>query len=146
MLEVLNEARYIEADVTFPKTTAFPYTLNMASFNYETMKYQTVARVMMTQLTIAAYKTAFSTILRLTTNLHPEFQLGKDVRGWLLDFSAPQRDGLAASLGDQASSVIRGCLVHYKRGVKKIADKVNGDDNSKQLFKKIAYSIPDLKD
>ena len=143
MLTVLNEARFIEADVTFPRTKEFPYLLNMSSFNFETLRYQVVARVLMTHLTVAAYKEAFAKVLELTTNIHPEFEFGKGVRGWLLDFSEPQRDGLAANLGDQGTKVIIGCLVHYKRGVKKVADKVcNNDCRTKNLFKKIAYAIP----
>ena len=103
MLTVLNEARFIEADVTFPRTKEFPYLLNMSSFNFETLRYQVVARVLMTHLTVAAYKEAFAKVLELTTNIHPEFEFGKGVRGWLLDFSEPQRDGLAANLGDQGT-------------------------------------------
>lgn len=37
---------------------------------------------------------------------------------------------------------IRGCDVHYKRGVKKVAEKVAVDVPSNNLFRKIAHAIP----
>lgn len=63
MLEVLNDAMVIEADVTFPGAKSFPYVLNMVSFNYETLIYQAVARVLMTSLTVSAYKEVFGKVL-----------------------------------------------------------------------------------
>lgn len=63
------------------------------------------------------------------------------MKGWIVDFSLAQRQGLESNLADKAN-FIRGCDVHYKRGVKKIADKVAEDEPSKSLFKKIAHSIP----
>ncbi len=37
-----------------------------------------------------------------------------------------------------------GCEVHYKRNVKKIAEKICRDESSQKVFKKIAYSIPGI--
>ena len=39
------------------------YVLNMVSFNYETLNHQVVARVLMTRLTVSAYKTVFGKVL-----------------------------------------------------------------------------------
>nr|CAH0107487.1 unnamed protein product [Daphnia galeata] len=63
MLELLNEARVMEADVTFPGAKSFSYVLNMVSFNYETLNHQVVARVLMTRLAVSAYKTVFGKVL-----------------------------------------------------------------------------------
>ncbi len=52
MLEMLNEARVIQADVIFPGAKFFPYVLNMVSFSYETLNHRVVARVLMTILTV----------------------------------------------------------------------------------------------
>lgn len=54
MLEVLNEARVIQADLIFPGAKFFPYVLihNMVSFSYETLNHRVVARVLMTSLTV----------------------------------------------------------------------------------------------
>ena len=108
------------------------------------MLYQPVARVLMTGVSTACYKRAIKKVLELTTNLHPEFEHGAHVRAWQVDFSLAQRDALASNLGKGASRVIRGCEVHYQRNVKKVCDKVNSDEPSKEVFKKIAYKIPYL--
>lgn len=108
------------------------------------MLYQPVARVLMTGVSTASYKKAIQKVLELTTNLHPEFENGVHVRAWQVDFSLAQRDALASNLGKGAARVIRGCEVHYQRNVKKVCDKVNSDDHSKEVFKKIAYKIPYL--
>ena len=106
------------------------------------MLYQPVARVVMAGVNTPTYREAIKTVMQLTTNLHPEFELGKHVKAWLVDFSLAQRDGLAANLGNVAGQVIRGCEVHYQRNVKKVCDKVCSDEPTKQAFKKIAYAIP----
>lgn len=144
MLSLLKYAQFVEIDVTFPGNKAFPYLLNMVTFNYHVMKFQVVARILMSKLSTAAYKIAIMKVLRLTNNFHPEFCFGVHVKGWQLDFNIAQRDGLAANLGQKSSEVIRGCEVHFKRNVKKVADKVNSDELSMTVFTKIALSIPNL--
>lgn len=128
MLNLLKDATFVQADVTFPGIQGFPYLMNMVAFNFFTMQFQVVARVLMSRVTTTAYKTAISKILRLVTNIHPEFEHGQHIIGWILDFSLAQRDGLAANLGENACAVIRGCEVHFKRNVQKISDKVNSDN------------------
>lgn len=109
MLSLLKDAQFVEIDVTFPGNKAFPYLLNMVTFNYGVMKFQVVARILMSELSTAAYKNAIMKVLRLTNNFHPEFCFGLHVKGWhQLDFSIAQRDGLAANLGQKYSEVIRG--------------------------------------
>lgn len=144
MLSLLKDAQFVEIDVTFPGNKAFPYLLNMVTFNYHVMKFQVVARILMSKLSTAAYKNAIMKVLRLTNNFHPEFCFSVHVKGWQLDFSIAQRDSLAANLGQKSSKVIRGCEAHFKRNVKKVADKVNSDEHSKSVFTKIAHSIPNL--
>ena len=78
------------------------------------MLYQPVARVVMAGVNTPTYREAIKTVMQLTINLHPEFELGKHVKAWLVDFSLAQRDGLAANLGNVAGQVIRGCEVHYQ--------------------------------
>ena len=145
MLEVLAESLFVEADVTFPGITTFPYLLNIVAYNHLTIQFQVVARVLMFSLKAEAYKLAFGKVFSITTNLYPEFNHGAEVKGWILDFSSAQHQGLAKIIGEKASEVIRGCEVHFMRAVKKIADKVSKDDCSKNVFKKIAYNIPRLE-
>ena len=51
-------------------------------------------------------------------NIHPEFENGKDVKGWIVDFSMVQRQGLESDLVNKAVFILE-CNFHYKRGVKK---------------------------
>lgn len=98
----------------------------------------------MSGISSANYREAIKKVFTLTTNHHPEFENGEHVTAWLVDFSIAQRDGLASNLGSNAAEAIRGCNVHYQRNVKKVCDKVCSDERSKEVFKKIAYRIPDL--
>ena len=146
MLEVLADSIFIEVDVTFPGTSAFPYLMNVVAYNSLTMQFQAVARILMTKLNVASYKFAFKKLFEITTNIHPEFAHGSEVKGWIVDFSLAQREGLAANIGKRAEQVIRGCHVHFLRMAKKVADKVAPrDKNSKDVFLKIANKIPYLQ-
>jgi hypothetical protein len=71
MLNLLKDATFVQADVTFPGIQGFPYLMNMVAFNFFTMQFQVVARILMSRVTTTAYKTAISKILRLVTNIHP---------------------------------------------------------------------------
>lgn len=96
MLRIFSEALFIEVDVTFPGSASFPYLLNVVTFNYEMNQFQTVTRVLMSKLTTSAYKKAFQKIFQLVDEFHPEFEGGKNVIAWILDFSLPQLDGLSS--------------------------------------------------
>ena len=87
MLEVLADSIFIEVDVTFPGTSAFPYLMNVVAYNSLTMQFQAVARILMTKLNVASYKFAFKKLFEITTNIHPEFAHGSEVKGWIVDFS-----------------------------------------------------------
>lgn len=151
MLEVLNESRFVEVDVTFPTWKWMKYEMNFVAFNYETLQYQPVFRVLLTRLDTASYNEAFCSCFCITINIHPDFNQGQDVGGWVMDFSVAQRQGLEANLGQQkAAESIRGCSVHFQRCVDKVAKKVNKDEKSKalglKLIKRLAYLLPYLKD
>ncbi len=146
MAEVLSQAIFVEADVTYPGNLSFPYLLNIVTYNEETMVFQTVARVLLNKLTTAAYRRAFEEVFQITTNLHPCFNGGREVFFWIVDFSSAQYEGLAANIGKkEARARIVGCKVHFQRNARKIAAKICGPDrNSLDLFTSIAYKIPDL--
>ena len=146
MAEVLSQAIFVEADVTYPGNLSFPYLLNIVTYNEETMVFQTVARVLLNKLTTAAYRRAFEEVFQITTNLHPCFNGGREVLFWIVDFSSAQYEGLAANIGKkEARARIVGCKVHFQRNARKIAAKICGPDrNSLDLFTSIAYKIPDL--
>ena len=145
MMSVLSTALFVQADVTFPGTKAFPYLLNMVTFNHGSLEFEVVARVLLSKISAKAYKEAFGKVFGIATQLNPEFENGANVLGWIVDFSDAQYTGLAHNIGDRASEVIRGCSVHYKRNVDKVAQKVCQNEPSRQLFQKIAYKIQFLE-
>ncbi len=109
MLRIFSEALFVEADVTFPGSASFPYLLNIVTFNYEMNHFQTVARVIMSKLTTSAYKNAFEKVFQLVDECHPEFEGGKNVVAWILDFSLAQMDGLSSVMKQfDARDKIRG--------------------------------------
>ncbi len=137
----------MQVDVTYPGTNAFPYMLNFVSYNDGTLVFQTVARVLMNRLTVAAYKFAFEKVFNCVTNIHPEFENGNHVKAFIVDYSSAQHSGLSSAVGERASEIIRGCSVHYQRMAQKVADKVAPKDrNSRKVFLKIAYKIQFLDD
>lgn len=144
MIAILSESLFVQLDVTFPQMHTFPYLLNMVAYNYTTLEFQVVARVLMSKLTAKAYKSAFEAIFSTTTNLHPGFDNGFLVKAWIVDFSEAQSNGLAQNLGEKAE-VIRGCSVHFMCNAEKTAVKIGEDEFSREVFKKIAFKIPTLE-
>ncbi len=140
MFDTLSSALFIELDVTYPNIKGIPYPMNIVTFNYFLLSFQTVARVPMSRITAPAYRKSIEKVLDLTTNLNPDFERGKNVVAWPVDYSMAQHDGLVANLGE--NGLLRGCHVHFQRTVTKIANKVNTDEHSKKVFKKIAWKIP----
>ena len=142
-LNLLSEADVVEADVTYPGCSSWPYCLNGVTYNPDSNRFEVVFRVMLNKLTQHAYQTTFTKVFEITTNLHASFDHGKSVECWVVDLSIAQRNGLSNAL--QSSANIRGCGVHYRRNGRKAAVKVFGNDSeSIEIFLKIAYKIPDL--
>lgn len=131
-VKLISDADFIEADVTFPGCASFPYTLNLVTYNADSNHFETVARSVLNKLRQYAYKTVFGKIFEIVTNFHPSFNHGQSVTAWILDFSIPQHDGLAAVLG--TSSGIRGRRIHFCRNARKVAVKVLRDDKTSLAF------------
>ena len=147
MLQVLNDSRVVQVDVTYPEIKSFNYLCNFAAFNYETLTFQTVFRALMSSVSAKAYQEVFRQCFRVTTNIYPDFNNGEDVRGWLVDYSTAQRKGLESNLGfELAAERIRGCENHWKLNSRKMGEKANKDKKSLRLFKDIAYAIPALEE
>jgi hypothetical protein len=145
MLELLAEAEFVQADVTFPKTRVFPYLLNMVTCNQQRLEFQVVARVLMSRLTGDAYKKAFHKVFEITTNCHPHFNQGNGITAWIVDFSEAHYNGIAANLEKEWDLVIRGCDVHFRRNAEKTLVKVCVDESAQKLFRKIICKMPYLE-
>lgn len=145
MLELLADAEFVQADLTFPKTRVFPYLLNMVTYNQQRLEFQVVARVLMSRLTGNAYKKAFQQVFEITTNCHPHFNHGNAITSWIVDFSEAQYNGIAANLDKESDLVIRGCDIHFRRNAEKTLVKVCVDESARKLFRKITCKMPYLE-
>lgn len=71
-----------------------------------------VARVRMNKLDASAYKCAFEAIFGQVKKRHPEFGVGKSLKGIITDWSDTQLKGLQSVIGeDKTSQVVKGCQV-----------------------------------
>lgn len=82
--EVLSQAIFVEADVTYLGNLSFSYLLNFVTYNEETMVFQTVARVLLKKLTTAAYKRTFKEVFYITIHLHPGLTMGAGSIFWIV--------------------------------------------------------------
>ena len=82
--------------------------------------------------------------MEIATSIHPSFDFGKNVKVWMVDFSLAQRSGLLAA--GVLVAQIRGCLVHWQRNGRKIADRVaKKDTRSHAVFLIIVNKIPGME-
>ena len=66
----------------------------------------------MNKLDVQAYKHAFDAIFNQVKKSHPEFGVGKTLKGIIADWSDVQLQGLQAAIGEEtANKVIKGCQV-----------------------------------
>lgn len=143
MLHTFSLAAFVEADVTFPGCQVFKYLLNVVTFNNLTLKWQVVARALLSKMTTAAYQTAFENIVQIVRTEHPSFE-AQDIALWVVDFSDAQAAALEETL--KPSTNIRGCYVHYIRLCHKVAEKVCASTEENKVFMAIAKRIPQLED
>ena len=143
MLDTLSSALFVEFDVTYDEIKGLRYLAHAVTFNHLLMTFQPVAKILMSRITSGAYGKAIRKLLELTTNFHPEFENGKNLAAWQVDYSLAQRDGIEANIGD--NGFILGCKIHFQRGTTKIVDKVCSDAHSQMVWKKIAWGICELQ-
>ena len=147
MSSVMSEAEFICADVTFPDVTPYKYLMNFTCFNYLLHKWQITARVLMTSLTAEAYAKTFEIAFKACTNINPEFDMGNNIEGFIVDFSDAQAKGFETTVGEtKAAEVLRGCRVHWMRQAMKLSDRVSKNEVEKKLYVKICQKIPDVED
>ena len=139
----MAEYRSVEANVIFRGMTTFSYLLNIASYNNLTFQFQVVPRFFMSRLTAGTYKLTIGDSFSITSNLYPEFNHGAEVKGWILDFSSAQHQGLAKIIGEKATEVIRGCEVHFMRAVKKSQTRFRRMIAQKMFLRKLLIIFRD---
>ena len=73
-----------------------------------------MACVRMDKLDSSAYEAAFHSIFTDTKKNHPEFDVGKTLKGIVADWSDTQMNGLKLAIGEtKANKVVKGCQVFF---------------------------------
>jgi len=104
MATLNSKAKFIEVDATFAASIELEYLLNVVCFDYERLQCKcnlylcdfnilymmaeavVVARVRMSKLDADAYKCASEAIFEQIKAHHPEFRVGKSLKGIITDW------------------------------------------------------------
>lgn len=144
MASILSKAEFVEVDATFKASLELEYLFNTVCFDYELLQWAVVARVRMNKLDSAAYTFAFRALFDCAKKSCPNFGIGKTLKGIVADWSDAQLQGLQGAIGeDQANKMMKGCLVHYQRSVKRVSERVNSGSSSQahRAFTTIAFQM-----
>ena len=148
MCEVLAQAEFIEADITYNETKEYPYLFNAATFNETTMDWIVVSRVRLTKQDHQAYCLAFQKTFDKCHFDNSSFEPGKSLLAVVTDWSDAEIRGLCDAVGEEVGqSLVRGCRVHWNRSWQRIRERVaNSKDKilEKSVFSKIASQISKL--
>jgi len=148
MCKLLSEAEFVETDTTYGENTELTYLFNATVFDVATMKWAVVARMRANRESAEFYKVAFSIMFRVCSDKYPSFEVGKSLKGIIMDWSDAESKGLREAVGDEiASNVLRGCNVHWTRSYQRVAERVNSrtkDKTAADAFCKVAKCITEV--
>ena len=98
---------------------------NVTAFDNTTMQWMVVCRVRVTSQSQEAYCLCFQKMFNRCKADKPEFELGENLVGIVVDWSDAQCKGLKLAIGDELSErLLRGCEVHWHRSYQRVCDKV----------------------
>ena len=121
MSRMLAEADFLQTDITYNQNSQYPYLFNAAVFNEVTMEWMVIARVWLNNQSQQGYKLAFKKMFDACREKHSEFELGDSLKAIILDWSDAEINGLKEAIGDDlATSLIKGCKVHWMRSCQRL--------------------------
>ncbi|XP_068726506.1 uncharacterized protein [Montipora capricornis] len=142
--KLLGEAEELFSDITFTGNDDFPYLLNLVSFNTETLCYQAVSRVLCDKQDGESYGLSFNEVFKQATKVNANFNHGQSLRQIVVDFDDAEYNGFTRVLGkDITEKLLRGCSVHWKRSVNKVAKLVCLSRDEETIFKTLAGKVED---
>lgn len=145
--ELLGEAEELFSDITFTGNDDFPYLLNLVIFNKEMLSYQAVARVLCDKQDGESYGLSFHEVFKQATKVNSNFNHGKSLREFVVDFDDAEYNGFTRVLGkDITEKLLRGCSVHWKRSVSRVAKIVCQSKDEELIFKSLAGNVEDAKE
>ena len=148
MCSLLATSEFIEADITYNETREYRYLFNMVAFDYSSMDWQVVSRVRLDKQDASAYALAYRKTFETCKSKFDSFEVGKSLLGVVIDWSDAEIKGLGNAVGQNlASTLLKGCNVHWTRSWQRVRDRVASSadkQREKTLFSKIASAIPKL--
>ena len=124
MSQQLSKASFIECDITYLEHAEYKYLFNVTAFNENTMKWIVVGRCLSSKDDSDAYCIGFSKVFGMVRS-DCSFEVGKTLRGIVIDWSDAEANGLQKAVGDTvANGLLKGCQVHWARSYQRVADKV----------------------
>ena len=130
--------------LTFTGNDDFPYLLNLVTLNTETLCYQAFSRVLYDKQDGESHNLSFYEVFKQATKVNAKFNHGKSLRQIVVDFDDAEYNGLTLVLGkDITEKLLRGCSVHWKCSVNKVANLVCLSRDEETIFKTLAGKTED---
>ena len=146
--KILSTAEFIECDLTYNESIEYPYLFNAVAFNDDIMEWVVVARVRLDREGAKGYGLAYKKIFENYSAEYSEFEVGKSLKGVVIDWSDAEVAGLRGAIGeDLAWKLLKGCKVHWNHSWQQVRDRVASSTDKtfeKAVFGKIASSIVTL--
>ena len=129
-----SKADALFADIDYTGNHHFPYLFNMVC-----------GRSLMNHQDGVSIGKALKVLSCNIKHLHPRYELKAAHKEILLDFDEAEANGFKESFGEEVTSILRGCSVHFLRSAMSIAKLVNSSVASigYQIFMSIAKLIPE---
>jgi hypothetical protein len=143
MSQILSEASFIECDITYLEHPENKYLFNVTAFDEEAMKWVIVGRCLLSKDNSDGYSIGFSKVFSMARSDSSNFEVGKTLKGIVIDWSDAEACGLRKAIGDTvANSLLRGCQVHWSRSYQRVADKACRTAEEKKVYNTVASRIP----
>ena len=125
MSETLSKAEFIETDTTYRENKVLLYFFNATAFDNSTLKWVILARLHCDKENTEMFHKAFKIMFATCKQDHPDFSLGKTLKGIVLDWSDSEREGIEQAIGkDLAGQLLKGCQVHWARSYQRFAKRI----------------------
>ena len=140
-----SKAAALFVDVHHTGNHHFPFLLNIVCFNAITKHYLACGHALLYYQDGVSLGKAWSVLTNNVKKQHPNYDIRKDHKEILLDFDDAEANAFRSAFGEEVTTLIRGCSVHFIRSAMRVAKLVNISATSLgyQVFMLVAKLIPD---
>ena len=135
MSQQLSKASFIECDITYLEHVEYKYLFNITALEEDAMNWIIVGRCLLSKDDGDGYGIGFSKIFGMARGDCSSFEVGKTLRGIVIDWSNAEASGLQKAVRNtMANGLLRGSQVHWARSSQRVADKVCSIAEEKRAF------------